>query len=412
VNRDPLVERIETLIIGGGQAGLAMSHHLTQRGREHLVLERASVAERWRTQRWDSLMFQFPNWSIELPGYAYSGNDPDGFSHKDAVLGFIEDYAAHTRAPVRTATNVLELKRASQTGRYLVRTDRGDLETCNVVIATGPYQRPRTPRLSGSLPPDVLQLHASEYRNPAALPAGAVLVVGSGASGCQIADELREAGRLVYLSVGRHTRLPRRYRGRDAFWWLCALGWYDAIVDESPEALRTARFLFTGVRGGYDIDLRRSAANGMVLLGHLGDVRDGRLALLPDVEESLMRGDQAFEEFTRAVDEHVSKTGIDALDDGGLRPISRPIDAIREVDVRDAGIHSIIWSTGYSLDFGWIDLPIFDACGEPIQRRGVTAAPGIYFLGLKRQYKMKSSLLCGVGEDAAYLAEQIMESRK
>jgi putative flavoprotein involved in K+ transport len=412
VSRSRAPERVDLLVIGGGQAGLAMSYYLTQIGREHLVIERAEVAERWRTQRWDSLMSQFPNWSIELPSYSYSGDDPNGFSHKDAIRDFIKAYAAHIRAPVRTATNVLELRRANLPGRYHVHTDHGDLETHGVVIATGPYQRPRISKLSAAMPPDILQLHASVYRSPAALPAGPVLVVGSGASGCQIADELLESGRRVYLSVGRHTRLPRRYRGKDVFWWLSALGWYEAIVDDSPEALRAARFLVTGVRGGYDIDLRRSADHGMVLLGHLADVHDGRLVLKPDVEESLRKGDDAFEAFVRAVDDHVRRTGSDAPE--SLNPAERqkggPIDEIRDLDLRATGIRSIIWATGYALDYGWVDLPVFDARGEPIQRRGVTIAPGVYFLGLKRQYKMKSSLLCGVGEDAAYLAEQLARS--
>ena len=408
------MERVETLVIGGGQAGLAMSYHLKQLGREHLVLERARVADRWRTQRWDSLMFQFPNWSIALPGHAYSGNDPDGFSHKDAVLHFIEDYAARIQAPVRTGINVNGLRPAAQKDRYLVLSDQGDLEACNVVIATGPYQRPQVPRLSASLPPDLLQLHASVYRNSAALPAGSVLVVGSGASGCQIADELLEAGRRVYLSVGRHHRVPRRYRGRDVLWWLLALGRLDAAVEDSPETLRTMRLLFTGVHGGYDVDLRRSAARGMTLLGHLSDVCDGRLALMPDLEESLRTGDQAFEEFMCAVDEYASRTGTDApapLGDRMLAPVIGHVDAIREIDVRAAGIRSVIWATGYSFDFGWVHLPVFDARGEPVQRRGVTAERGIYFLGLKRQYKQKSSFLFGVGEDAAYLAERIAESQ-
>lgn len=398
------MERVETLIIGGGQAGLVMSYHLKQLGREHLVLERARVAERWRTQRWDSLMFQFPNWSIALPDHAYSGNDPDGFSHKDAVLRFIEEYAARIQAPVRTGTNVVGLRPAAQKDRYLVLSDQGDLEARNVVIATGPYQRPQIPRLSADLPHDLLQLHASEYRNPAALPAGSVLVVGSGASGCQIADELLEAGRRVYLSVGRHHRVPRRYRGRDVLWWLMALGRLD---------IRGALPLVTGVHGGYDIDLRGFASGGMTLLGHLSDARDGRLALVPDLEESLRAGDQTFVEFLRTADEYASRTGTSDLAPlcGSTPPaVTGRMDAIREIDVHAAGIRSVIWATGYSLDFGWVELPVFNANGEPVQQRGVTAERGIYFLGLKNMYKQKSSSLFGVGEDAAYLAERIAES--
>jgi putative flavoprotein involved in K+ transport len=408
------VERVETVIIGGGQAGLAMSYHLSQLGLEHLVLERARVADRWRTQRWDSLMFQFPNWSIALPGHAYSGNDPDGFSHKDAIVRFIEDYAVRARAPIRTGTNVIGLRRAARKDRYVVTSERGDLEAHNVVIATGPYQRPLVPQLSAGLPRGLLQLHASEYRNPAALPAGSVLVVGSGASGCQIADELLEAGRRVYLSVGRHHRFPRRYRGRDVFWWLLNLGRLDAPAEDSPEVLRAIPPLFTGVHGGYDLDLRRSAARGMTLLGHLAEAHGGRFAIKPDLEESLIQGDKAFEEFTCAADEYVKRAHTDAPVPRGVdapAPVISHLDAIHEIDIRVAGIRSVIWATGYSLDFGWVELPVLDARGEPVQQRGVTAERGIYFLGLKWQHKRKSSFLFGVGEDAAYVAERISENR-
>src|SRR5258708_13669799 len=230
------MESVETVVIGAGQAGLAMSYHLKELRQEHLVLEGARVGENWRTQRWDSLMFQFANWSIELPGCAYTGDDPDGFSHKFDVLRFIEDYGARIQAPLRTGVNVLSLRPDAQADRYMVLTDHGELRARNVVIATGPHQRPRVPQLSPSFPVDLLQLHASEYRNPSALPAGAVLVVGSGGSGCQRADELVEAGRRVYLSGGRPRRFPRRYRGRDFLWWWRAPGHHDRNVDESPEA--------------------------------------------------------------------------------------------------------------------------------------------------------------------------------
>ncbi len=410
---DALTQRVETLIIGAGQAGLAMSFYLKQLGLEHLVLERAQVADRWRTQRWDSLMFQFPNWGLQLPGHAYVGDDPDGFSHKDAVRRFIEDYAANIKAPVSTGVDVVCLRPAVRKDHYLVSADGGDYEARNVIIATGPYQRPLIPRLSGQLPSGVHQLHASEYRNPEALPEGAVLVIGSAASGCQIADELLEAGRRVYLSVGRHDRLPRRYRGKDVLHWMQALGLYDSIVETAPENLRSSRFLVTGVRGGYDMDLRRSAARGMALVGHLIGAGDGRLFFKPDLEESLRHGDEAFAGFVRAVDEHVKLLGPQALEapgDSGLVPVVGPVSTTQEIDLSGKGIRSVIWATGYVLDFSWIDLPIFDERRELIQHRGVTAAPGIYFLGLKRQHKFKSSLLSGVGEDAAYLAERLAHS--
>ena len=409
-----MTESIETVVIGGGQAGLAVSFHLKERRREHVVFERARVAERWRTQRWDSLRFQFPNWTVELPGFAYSGDDPHGFLHKDAVVRFIEDYAVRIQAPLRTGVNVESLMADKRTGGYVVRTDHGDMNARNVVIATGPYQRPRVPQISAAFPTDVVQLHASEYHNPDELPAGSVLVIGSGASGCQIADELVEGGRRVFLSVGRHRRFPRRYRGQDFLHWWRALGRADRIVDDSPDA----RFggepsVITGVHGGYDIDLRRSAANGLRLLGHLVNVSDGRAALAPDLEETLSASDEAFDAFRREVDAYVSRTGIDApLQQGDHRPAdtteaSGSPDAI---DFRAEAIRSVIWATGYALDLGWVELPVFDELRYPVHRRGVTAASGIYFLGLPWLYKATSAFLSGVGEDASFIADRITES--
>jgi putative flavoprotein involved in K+ transport len=402
-------EHIETVLVGGGQAGLAMSYHLSQRGREHVVLERSRVAERWRTQRWDSLMFQFPNWSIELPGRAYSGSDPDGFSHKSEVLAFIEDYAVRIRAPLRTGIEVLSLRAAPHRGRYLVSTDAGVFETRNVVIATGPYQRPRVPSLSAGLQPDVLQVHAGAYRNPHELPPGAVLVVGSGASGCQIAEELLAAGRQVFFAIGRHRRVPRRYRGHDVFWWRRELGYLDQKAQDTDKEQRLPPPLVTGIGGGHDVDIRSYAKNGMTLLGHVLEIRDARIALAGDLEESLVAGDRTFDEFTSAVDDYLRGHDIDAAEvPTSISPgiTSNPIDRI---DIRASNIRSVVWATGYRLDFRWVELPIFDARGEPVQRRGVTSAPGIYFLGLAWMHKVKSSFLYGVGEDAEYLAERICE---
>src|SRR5512143_3852518 len=298
------MESVETVVIGGGQAGLAMSYHLRRLGQEHVVVERGRVGERWRTQRWDSLMFQFPNWSIELPGHRYAGDAPDAFSHKDEIVNLIEEYCALICAPLRTAVTVRSLRAAPRPSRYLLVTDQGDIEARNVVIASGPYQRPRIPSLATRFPTSILQIHASEYRNAAGLPPGAVLVVGTGASGCQIAEELLDSGRRVYLSVGQHRRIPRRYRGRDVFWWRRELGHLDATAETTPRAQRMPAPLVTGVAGGHDIDLRQFAANGMTLLGHLRDIRETRVRLAPDLADSLSRGDQACDEINKDVDEY------------------------------------------------------------------------------------------------------------
>ncbi len=407
------MEKVDTVVIGGGQAGLAMSYHLSLLGREHVILERARVAERWRSQRWDSLMFQFPNWSIELPARSYAGNDPNGFAPRDEVLRFIEDYCAWINAPIRAGVNVSALRSHSSAGRYEVITDDGGILARNVVIATGPYQRPRLPPCHQQLPASVDQVSASDYQNPEALPDGAVLVVGSGASGCQIADELLESGRQVYLSVGRHRRVPRRYRGRDVFWWRRELGELDQTVGTMPATRRGPAPLVTGVNGGYDVDLRGSAANGMILLGHLLDAREGTMAFAPDVEASLEAGDRSFSEFVSAVDTYVQKTGLDAQS----LPMARiestqhgPVEIRERINVGASRIAALIWATGYEYEFGWVELPVFDARGAPVQTRGATAAPGVYFLGLQWLHKSKSSFLYGVGEDARYIASRIAES--
>ena len=405
-----MTETIDTVVIGGGQAGLAMSYHLRRLGREHVILERARVAERWRTQRWDSLRFQFPNWSIELPGLAYAGSEPDDFAPRDDVVRFLEGYAAWIEAPLSTSVNVLSLRASANSGHYDVVTDRGDLRARNVVIATGPYQRPRVPAIAPGFPAEVAQVHASEYRNPQALPPGAVLVVGSGASGCQIAEELIVAGRQVYFSVGRHSRVPRRYRGRDVFWWRRELGHLDRTTASTPKARRVPAPLVTGVGGGHDIDIRRYAGSGMTLLGHVRSAGGGRIALDPDLEQNLALGDSHFADFTREVDDYVQRSGIDAPPAEGearATAASVPPQAVDELDLRAAAVGSVIWATGYSLDFGWVELPIFDRLGDPAHRRGVTAAPGVYLLGLAWLAKQKSSFLCGVGEDAEFLASHI-----
>ncbi len=400
-------ERIETVIVGAGQAGLAMSYCLSQRGREHIVLERARIAERWRTQRWDSLMFQFPNWSIELPGRSYAGSDPEGFSHQNEIVAFMEDYATRIKVPVRIGLEVLSLRAASRPGWYLISTSAGAYEARNVVIATGPYQRPRIPSVAAGLPPDVLQVHAGEYRNPGELPPGGVLVVGSGASGCQIAEELQAAGRQVYFAIGRHRRVPRRYRGHDVFWWRRALGYLDQRAEETPKHQREPPPLVTGVGGGHDVDIRSYAKDGMALLGHVREISGGRVVLAGDLELTLAAGDQTFDDFTKAVDDYL--LGRDMSPSEAPIPVSPRIahDATDQIDLRASDIRSVIWATGYRLDFRWIELPVFGEDGEPIQRRGATAAPGIYFLGLAWMHKVKSSFLYGVGEDAEYLAARI-----
>ncbi|MSO99460.1 MAG: FAD-dependent oxidoreductase [Acetobacteraceae bacterium] len=402
------VEHVETLVIGGGQAGLTMSHQLSKRGRPHLVLERHRIAERWRTERWDGLRFQTPNALVQLPDFPLPHTGPDGFASRDEIVDFIAAYASFIAAPVRCGVEVTALRRSDGAAGFMVETSGGRIEGGNVVVATGPFQRPIVPAL---LPEGigVLQLHAGSYRDPGQLPEGAVLVVGAGASGAQIAEELMRVGRRVYLSVGKHRRTPRRYRGHDHVWW-----WIETGMDKTPADKRgpdRSPLVHTGAHGGHTIDFRNFAAQGVVLLGRAEAARDGIMAFAPDLLENLAHGDAAFLGFMDFVDAHIARVGLDMLEDPDARVMTAApaslAEPMRRLDLRAAGIGTVIWATGYGFDFGWIDVPVLDVRGAPVHRGGVTDVPGLYFLGLPFLSQMSSSFLFGVGDDAARLADHI-----
>ncbi|MDN8618534.1 NAD(P)-binding domain-containing protein [Variovorax ginsengisoli] len=412
-------ERIETIVIGGGQAGLAMSYHLGRLGGEHVVLERGELAERWRSERWDSLHFQSPNWNMNLPGWprmtADPQADPDAFSPLCEVTGYIERYAANIRAPVRTRCAALSLTRRPESSELQVQTDGTLYVARNVIVATGPYQVPRaTPPLGGG----VFELHSTQYRNLMQLPAGAVLVVGSGNSGVQIAEELCCAGRRVFLSVSSHERIRRRYRGKDCIWWLIATGSADATLGEWKGA-RLSR-LMTGVNGGYDIDLRRLAAEGIVLIGRVQAAENGRIAVADDLASSMAHGDESLAAFTRRCDDAARVQQLDLPPpDPSPDPKPEPPELqkpIRTVDLVREGIRSVIWAVGAQTEFSWIDLPVFGqppgSKRTPVHERGVTPEAGLYFLGLPWLHKWKSAFLFGADEDAAYLAAHIVSRRR
>jgi len=402
-------ERHDIVVIGGGQAGLAMSHCLRERGREHIVLERSRVAERWHGERWDSLAFQFPNWALRLPGYEYQGDDPDGFAHYTEIARIIEAYARQIDAPVRCGAEVVALREDSSSGRLLVETRDSTIEASHVVIATGPFQQETVPACSADFPARIFQVHATRYRGPAQLPPGAVLVVGTGASGCQIAEELNQAGRTVYLSVSRHRRMPRHYRGRDITWWALALGIMDTPIDRFPNRKYPPSLVITGVNGGHDINVRRFAADGVIVLGRLLGVVDDTLAFGNNAEENLLEADTAYRDFEKRADEHALAKSIDLPDSAprAIEPTGPAIPPVATLNLRDAGITSVIWGTGYRFDFDWVKLPVLDESGAPLQQRGVTSVPNACFLGLHWMHTFKSGVFFGVGDDAAYLADRI-----
>jgi putative flavoprotein involved in K+ transport len=405
-----LREKHDTVIVGGGQAGLAMSYHLRQRGREHVILERRRVAERWRTKRWDSLRFQLPNRWLELPGKRYAGGDPDGFVHHTDVLRFVLDYAAEIATPVRTGVEVTSLSCDEDSGYYSLETADGRMKARHVVVATGPFQRPVIPDYSRAVPASVYQIDATCYRNPEQLPPGAVLVVGSGNSGCQIADELLRSGRNVFLAIGRHSRVPRRYRGRDIIWWYENLGRFDVTIDTFPDLRYPATVILTGVDGGYDLAPRHLGSAGATLLGRVVGITDGTLALADDAMEVLAAADKSYTGFIEAADALAATSAMRSeLGEKDCPPSLPPlhVDSIRTLNLHEENLGTIIWASGYGYSFDWVKLPIFDANGRPVQQRGVTPCSGVYFLGLHWMHTFRSAILAFVGRDAAYIADHI-----
>ena len=410
-----MAEEIETVVIGGGQAGLALSYYLSQQGRPHAVLEQATqIAPAWRHGRWDSFTLVTPNWSVRLPGFPYQGDDPDGFMPRADVVRHLEQYAASFQAPVRCGVQVTAVDPAQGGQGYRVTTANGvTYAAATVVVATGSFQFPKPSPFTRALPPEILQLHSSHYRNPGAVPPGSVLVVGSADSGCQIVEELNESGRRVYLCVSRAIRRPRRYRGKDSLFWAVALGRVEQTADQlpSPSARFAPNSQLTGKDGGHTLNLHLFARNGVVLLGRLVGVDGYRMALAPDLQENLTNADRASEDFKKGVDEFVRRTGKDVPE-----PEPDPIDEVRSdagrhapaaLDLKTAGITTVIWATGYGFDYRWVHLPVFDAYGFPVQQRGVTRFTGLYFLGMNFLYNRKSGILLGVGEDAAHIAAAI-----
>lgn len=402
------IEKVDTLVVGAGQAGIAMSEHLSNNQVSHVVLERHQIAERWRSERWDSLVANGPAWHDSFPSMTFSDVHADAFAPKEKVADYFVDYAKQIKAPIRCGVEVMEVARIEGCRGFRVQTSEGVMEATNVVAATGAFQRPVIPPL---IPEDasLVQIHSSAYRNPQQLPEGAVLVVGAGSSGAQIAYELMRAGKQVYLSVGAHDRPPRSYRGRDFVWWLGVLGKWDAQVADAGQEHVTISV--SGADGGHTVDFRRLAEQGMTLLGLTKSFDDGVLAFAADLGDNLAHGDANYLSVLDEADAYIARNGLDLPEEPDAR-IVRPdpacvTDPVLELNLVETGITSVVWATGFSVDYSWLKAAVFDETGRPLHKRGVTAEPGIYFLGLPWQSRRGSSFIWGVWHDAKFLADHI-----
>ena len=389
-----------------------MSEHLSRCGIPHLVVERHRIAERWRSERWDSLVANGPAWHDCFPGMDFP-DAPDAFVQKEKVADYFVAYAEKNSAPIRCGVEVTEVQRNVGRPGFTVKTSEGLIEANNVVVATGAFQRPVMPALVPE-DPGLMQIHSNTYRNPGQLPDGAVLVVGAGSSGVQIAEELLLSGKRVYLSVGPHDRPPRAYRQRDYCWWLGVLGKWDAPAPRPGTEHVT--IAVSGAYGGHTIDFRRLAAQGITLLGRAELYKDGVVFFSDDLPENLARGDANYMSVLDEADAYVERNGLDLPEDPEARRIDPDPECVTnpvlELNLAQAGITSIIWATGYTRDYSWLKIDAFDESGKPKHQRGVSTEPGIYFLGLPWQSRRGSSFIWGVWHDAKHLADQIAIQRR
>jgi putative flavoprotein involved in K+ transport len=409
------MEKMETVVVGGGQGGLSLSFFLRQAGREHIVMEKAARAgEAWRNQRWDSFTLVTPNWTFKLPGGEYQGDAPAGFMPRSEIVQRFEQYVEHYDLPV--AFNATVESVAPLNGRgYRIQAGERQFQARNVVIATGAFQRGKALPFYSQIPPDVIQFTAEEYRNPDQLPPGAVLIVGSGQSGGQIAEELVENGRSVYLSTGTAGWVPRRYRGRDIVEWIDVIRFFDRPVDSLPDP--RDRFIpnpmATGKNGGHDLNLHTLHCRGVKLLGRLRGVDDLKFFFSDNLGANIAKSDERAKQLMQRIDQAIQTQGIATPDD----PYDFPEDAWQAqvqtvLDIKAEKIAAVVWACGFQFDYSLVKLPVVDEFGFPLTHRGVTRFPGLYFIGMPWLHTQKSGLLGGVGEDAAFLVDRIISRKR
>jgi putative flavoprotein involved in K+ transport len=404
------VERRDVVVVGGGQAGLSVSWYLQQAGVDHVVLERDTRMHTWADARWDTFCLVTPNWQCRLPGYAYEGPEPEGFMVKKEILAWLEGFAASFGPPLREHVEVTSVRPVEYGDGFEVSTGTGTIRAGQVVVATGGYHRPNIPRMGERLPAHVEQVHSAQYRNPEALPDGPVLVVGTGQSGAQIAEDLHLAGREVHLAVGNAPRFARTYRGRDVISWMHDTGHYDKPVTDKPIEERTqdrTNHYVTGRDGGRDIDLRSFALQGMTLHGRLHGIGEGALTFDADLERNLDAADRVYNGINELIDTHIETHGL-AVPEPPSRyePVWRP-DGYRGSRLSADDLAAVVWATGFTRDYRWLHAPVFDGAGHPQHLRGVTPVPGLFFIGLPWQHTWGSGRFAGLDRDAAYVASAV-----
>ena len=405
----PLKPHYSAVVIGGGQAGLSASHYLGKHGIDHVVFEKKTVAHKWKNERWDAFCLVTPNWQCQLPDHPYDGEDPHGFMVKDEIIAYVDRFVRKVNPPVLEGTSVTSLEQAGDI--FTVESSAGTVTADSVVIATSLYSEPAIPRAAERLPGDILQLHTADYRNPGQLPEGAVVVVGSGQSGCQIAEDLHLAGRKVHLVTGNAPRCARFYRGRDVVDWLADVGQYDITIahDGMTKKKHDTNHYLTGRDGGRDIDLRKFALEGMTLYGRMKGVTDGKMLFEPNLKANLDGADRIYNGINALIDRYIAEKGIAAPAGSAYVPLWEPEIEPVDLDLRAQTVTSVIWATGFSPDWSFVGLPIFDGTGYPVQRRGVTGIDGVYVLGLPWLWTWGSGRFLSVGKDAEHVVGHLAE---
>lgn len=408
------MEHYQVIIVGGGQAGLSASYCLKQENIKHIIFDKGEIGNSWKNHRWDSFCLVTPNWQCRLPGFDYDGNDPKGFMLKDDIVDYVKRYASSFKAPIKEKVGVHKVYKKEE-GLFYVETSIGNFTADKVIIATGAYHIPNILPMSKDFSEDIVQIHSDVYKNPDQLPEGAALVIGSGQSGAQITEDLHIAGKKVYLSVGTAPRAPRNYRGKDAVEWLEDMGYYNQPIESHPdpeEARHKTNHYLTGRDGGRDIDLRKLAKEGVELRGQFKEVIAGKtVTFQDDLQYNLDEADKTYNRILKNINDYIEKNNIDAPEGKDYVPLWQPSEKNKEaINFDELGIKSVIWSTGYKVDYSWVEFPdVFDKRGYPTYKRGVTDEEGLYFLGLPWLHTWGSGRFSHVGQDAVYIVEHIQK---